>query len=49
MGLRNVITNRYTTLDMPTIWRAVREDLPRMKPDLEAMALQIDPDGESHT
>jgi uncharacterized protein with HEPN domain len=43
LGMRNVLAHGYMTLDMPTIWQTVTEDLPAIRPMLETMLGQTEP------
>jgi uncharacterized protein with HEPN domain len=39
-GLRDVLAHAYFALDDSTLWKIVREDLPRIVPELERIALE---------
>ena len=34
---RNVLAHGYMTLDVPTVWQTITENLPTIRPILEAM------------
>jgi uncharacterized protein with HEPN domain len=41
--MRNVLAHGYMSLDIPTIWQTVTEDLPTIGPMLEAMLGHMEP------
>ena len=42
LGMRNILAHGYMTLDMPTIWQTITEDLPDMRPHLEAILAAVE-------
>ncbi|MEI8230032.1 MAG: DUF86 domain-containing protein [Candidatus Peregrinibacteria bacterium] len=42
IGMRNMIVHEYSGIDVPTIWRTAREDLPLMLSVLGSLFREID-------
>ena len=42
LSMRNVLAHGYMSLDVPTIWQTVTEDLPTIRPMLEVMLGQAE-------
>jgi uncharacterized protein with HEPN domain len=41
-GMRNLVVHAYHAVELPTVWKTAREDLPVLLPVLEAMLAEID-------
>ena len=39
-NMRNIVVHAYFNVDVTTVWRTVREDLPRLKQQIDQLLLQ---------
>lgn len=40
-GMRDRVVHGYPTVDLRIAWRAIQEDFPRLKPQLEALLMEL--------
>ena len=44
VGMRNALIHKYDVTDYPIVWRAIRETLPTLRTQIEALLPEIDRD-----